>query len=77
MLLTLDENGAVISMRHSGLNAGYRSLFEAHLQPEHIVVSLSNSPGGVALNDEIIGGSLLMMAADDNQFQAEQPEHKG
>jgi CubicO group peptidase (beta-lactamase class C family) len=52
--------GEIMSVWHSGLNAGYRSFFRAEPQSGRIVVSLSNSPGGAAFNEEIVDGLFLM-----------------
>ncbi|MEM7730838.1 MAG: serine hydrolase domain-containing protein [Pseudomonadota bacterium] len=58
LMLRVDTDGTVTSISHSGLNAGYRALFEADPQSERIVVSLTNAPGGTAFNREAVDGLL-------------------
>ncbi|MEL6687164.1 MAG: serine hydrolase domain-containing protein [Pseudomonadota bacterium] len=58
VMLTLDDQDQVVRVSHSGLNAGYRALFAANPQQDRIIVALSNAPGGVPLNSEIVDGLL-------------------
>lgn len=59
LMLRLDSEGDLDRLSHSGLNAGYRSLFTARPGQDRIVVSLTNTPGGAAFNTEIVEGLLL------------------
>lgn len=64
VLLRPDADGTIIGMSHSGLNAGYRSLFDAAIDRDMIVVSLTNAPGGAAFNAEVVEGLMQSRAAD-------------
>ncbi|WP_298303148.1 serine hydrolase [uncultured Erythrobacter sp.] len=59
-MLELDEDGALLSVSHTGANAGYRSHFLARPAaadtPAKVIVSIGNTPSAAPLNKAIVNG---------------------